>query len=230
MTEKAIVNLDNITFRWPGDSVDTLVIESLSVLKNEHTFIRGDSGSGKTTLLNLLSGIHLATTGSITVLGKHLEMLSLQQRDQFRGEHLGVIFQQFNLLPFLSVKENIILPSGFSRNRIKKVDDTDEEVKRLLQGLGLPSKIENKSVAELSVGQQQRVAACRALFGAPPLIIADEPTSALDQKNRDLFLALLFEQANKHNSTVIFVSHDQHTPTHFSRIVELSDFNHSLAS
>jgi len=225
MTDNAIVELKNIHFRWPNDKHDTLAIEEFQIRENEHIFIKGDSGTGKTTLLNLLCGIHIANSGSITILDTQIEKLSIQARDRFRGKNLGVIFQQFNLLPFLSVKENIVLASGFSDSRASKVDNIVDETKRLVDALDLPSNIINKKVSELSVGQQQRVAACRALFGAPPIIIADEPTSALDRKNSDLFLKLLFKEANTNKSTIIFVSHDEYTSTHFPRIEELSAHN-----
>lgn len=225
MNQDTIVELADIRFRWPKDQHDTLAIKKFSVHENEHVFIRGDSGAGKTTLLNLLCGIHIANSGSINILGTQIESLSTHARDQFRGECLGVIFQQFNLLPFLTVKENIVIASGFSQTRSLKVSDSEQETRRLLDALDLPESILNKNITELSVGQQQRVAACRALYGAPPIIIADEPTSALDRKNRDLFLQLLFKEANNHGSTIVFVSHDEYTAKHFTKVEELSEHN-----
>jgi len=220
-----LIELRELEFRWPLQNHAILSVDKLSVEKHQHCFIRGDSGSGKTTLLNLLCGIHIATKGSVTVLGKDLTIMANQQRDRFRGEHLGVIFQQFNLLPFLSVRDNIILPCGFSKKRRAKVVDVEKEVGRLLSALDLTPALADKNITELSVGQQQRVAVCRALIGSPELIIADEPTSALDLKNRDRFLQLLFQEADKHGSTVVFVSHDQQIAHHFPRVIELSDYN-----
>lgn len=221
----ALIELRQLEFFWPKQSEAVLKINNLFVEKHQHSFIRGDSGSGKTTLLNLLCGIHTASKGAVTILGQDLTVMANQQRDRFRGEHLGVIFQQFNLLPFLSVKENITLTCGFSNQRRAKVVNADEEVDRLLSALDLPSSLANKNVTELSVGQQQRVAVCRALIGSPELIIADEPTSALDLKNRDRFLQLLFQEADKHGSTVVFVSHDQQIAHNFPCVIELSDYN-----
>ena len=223
-----LIELHELEFYWSGQSEAVLSLDSLSVEKNQHCFIRGDSGSGKTTLLNLLCGIHVATKGSVAVLGQDLTAMDNQQRDRFRGEHLGVIFQQFNLLPFLSVQDNIVLTCGFSKNRRAKVTDIKQEVERLLTALDLSPAMANKNVTELSVGQQQRVAVCRALIGSPELIIADEPTSALDLKNRDRFLQLLFQEADKHGSTVVFVSHDQQIAHHFPRVIELSDYNQAV--
>lgn len=220
-----LVEIENLRFRWPKQQTDLLLIPELLVEKNKHIFIQGSSGSGKTTLLNLLCGINLCTEGSLSVLEEELSSLSSQKRDQFRGDHLGVIFQQFNLLPFLTVKENIQLPCHFSRKRFNKINDISEEVLRLLDALDLPSSLINKKVTELSAGQQQRVAACRAVIGSPELIIADEPTSALDMKNRDRFLQLLFNEAHKHKSTIVFVSHDPSIAHHFHEVVDLSLIN-----
>jgi len=225
MSTNSLVELSDVCFYWPEQDEPTLNIDHLSISKGEHVFISGDSGSGKTTLLNLLCGIHQSKTGKIEILGRDLNSLSSQQRDSFRGDHLGVIFQQFNLLPFLSVKENIQLPIGFSKKRLAKNINTNKEIPRLLESLDLPLSLINKKVTQLSVGQQQRVAACRALLGAPELIIADEPTSALDRKNSDNFLQLLFKEADANGSTIIFVSHDEHTAKHFSRVVELDEIS-----
>jgi len=228
MTTNNLVELKDVSFYWDDQQSPVLAIDFLSIAKGEHVFISGDSGSGKTTLLNLLCGIHQAKTGSIKMLGQDLNKLSSQERDSFRGDHLGVIFQQFNLLPFLSVQENIQLPMGFSKKRTAKSVNAKEEIPRLLEALGLPLSLINKKVTQLSVGQQQRVAACRAFLGAPELIIADEPTSALDRKNSDNFLQLLFKEADAHDSTIIFVSHDENTAKHFSRVVELTEINKAV--
>lgn len=221
----SLVQIENLHFRWPDQAEDLLSISNLSIEQSRHTFIQGSSGSGKTTLLNLLCGINLCTQGRLTVLEKELNQLSSQKRDEFRGDHLGVIFQQFNLLPFLSVKENIQLPCRFSSKRANKVNDMSEEVFRLLDALDLPSSLLDKAVTELSAGQQQRVAACRAMIGSPELIIADEPTSALDMQNRDRFLQLLFQEADKHASTILFVSHDPGIAHHFADKIDLTEVN-----
>ena len=117
---KTIVNLQDVRFRWPEQQEDLLHIPELVVNRGEHLFIQGPSGNGKTTLLNLLTGINLSTAGAITVLGTRLAELSNTRRDQFRADHLGVIFQQFNLLPYLSLLENVQLPCGFSQQKKSK--------------------------------------------------------------------------------------------------------------
>lgn len=220
-----LVDIQEMQFRWPKQAVDTLAIDTLTIEQHQHTFLQGSSGSGKTTLLNLLCGINVCSQGSLSVLGNELKTLSSQKRDRFRGDYLGVIFQQFNLLPFLTVKENIQLPCGFSKQRLQKINDMTEEVSRLLDALDLAPALANKSITELSAGQQQRVAVCRALIGSPELIIADEPTSALDTKNRDRFLQLLFQEADREKSTIVFVSHDPTIAHHFSEVIELSTIN-----
>lgn len=222
---KPIIHLLDVRFRWPGQQSDLLYIPELVVNQGEHLFIQGPSGSGKTTLLNLLTGINLPTAGSITILDTPLESLSNTRRDQFRADHLGVIFQQFNLLPYLSLLENVQLPCGFSQRKRANAGDMRATAVRLLTHLSIPETLLNQSVAKLSVGQQQRTAVARALIGSPEIVIADEPTSALDSDNRDRFLELLFQETEKQGSTLIFVSHDQHIAQQFAHVVNLADLN-----
>ncbi len=229
MTE-LIINLQNLRFRWPEQEADMLYLPQLIVKKGEHLFIQGPSGSGKTTLLNLLTGITLPTSGSITILGTPLERLSITQRDQFRADHLGVIFQQFNLLPYLSIMENVQLPCGFSQRKKANAGNMQDTAKRLLNHLSIPTSLLGKPVSKLSVGQQQRTAVARALMGSPEIVIADEPTSALDSDNRDRFLELLFQETEEQGSTLIFVSHDQHIAKRFNQVVDLNDINQAGSS
>lgn len=220
-----IVHLQNVRFRWPDQEEDLLHIPEMIVNKGEHLFIHGPSGSGKTTLLNLLTGINLANAGSVTVLGTPLETLSNMQRDQFRADHLGVIFQQFNLLPYLSLLENVQLPCGFSQRKKSNAGDIEATAVRLLAHLNITTSLLNNPVSKLSVGQQQRTAVARALIGKPEIIIADEPTSALDSDNRDRFMQLLFQETEEQGGTLIFVSHDQHIAKQFKHVVNLSQIN-----
>lgn len=226
-TQDPIVRLKEVRFSWPGQVGDLLNIDNLEVRQGEHLLIRGASGSGKTTLLNLLTGISLPQSGLVEILSTPLESLSNRDRDQFRADHLGVIFQQFNLLPYLSVTENAILPCWFSRRRRENAGDVMQTNRRLFDALNLPAELANQSVGRLSVGQQQRVAVVRALIGGPEIVIADEPTSALDADNRDHFLHLLFREADQQGSTLIFVSHDPHIAGLFPRVVEMSEINHA---
>lgn len=223
-----IVELAQLRYRWKGQSKDILNIPELIIAQGEHVFLRGESGSGKTTLLNLLAGILTPTDGSICLLEEDLHNTSSSKRDRFRADHMGVIFQQFNLLPYLSMVENITLPCSFSKRRRDKAGDPQQAATQLLDHLQLDESLRSKMVTELSVGQQQRVAVARALIGQPEIIIADEPTSALDTSTRDRFIDLLFTQAEAQNSTIIFVSHDPHIASHFPRVIELSEINTAL--
>lgn len=220
-----VIELSKLHYRWPRQPRDTLAIAGLHVQQGEHLFIRGASGSGKTTLLNLLAGILTPTSGSLTILGQGLQALGSSARDRFRADHMGVIFQQFNLLPYLSVLENVQLPCHFSARRKQQAGDMQASAQRLLAHLGLDADLQHRSVSGLSVGQQQRVAVARALIGSPELIIADEPTSALDTDTRDGFLDLLFREAEAQGSTIVFVSHDPHIAGHFARVVDLGSIN-----
>lgn len=220
-----IVKLEQVRFSWPGQDGDLLDIDRLEVEQGEHLLIRGSSGSGKTTLLNLLTGVSLPRAGSIEILSTRLDSLSNKQRDQFRADHLGVIFQQFNLLPYLSVMENTVLPCWFSRRRRENAGNVAAANHRLFEALNLSVDLVNQPVGKLSVGQQQRVAVARALIGNPEIVIADEPTSALDADNRDRFLSLLFREADRRGSTLIFVSHDPHIAGQFPRVMEMSEIN-----
>lgn len=223
-TRTGVVELDQVTFRWPGQTKDTVSIEQLRLDAGDHLFVRGASGSGKTTLLNLLAGIHVPTTGTARLLGQDLAALSASKRDKFRADHIGVVFQQFNLLPYLTILENVVMSCAFSdrkRDRATQTGTVAETAGRLLRSLNLDDDIHDSPVAELSVGQQQRVAVARALIGGPEIVIADEPTSALDAENRDRFLDLLFREVQAQGCTLLFVSHDPALAERFVRVIEL---------
>ncbi len=233
MTESTsnVVELTNARFVWPGSANATIDIAQLHIAQGEHVFIKGPSGCGKSTLLALLTGINTLTSGSLSVLSTDVAKLRASQRDKFRADHIGYIFQQFNLLPYLNVLENVLIPCQFStirRNRIAPNPSTallEEQATTLLERLHLPKELHSKPVSELSIGQQQRVAAARALIGQPELVIADEPTSALDHGNRKAFIELLMEQANLANATLVFVSHDPTLEPLFDRTLNLPDLN-----
>lgn len=221
-----MINLENVSFKWHKKAASpTLTIEQLAIDEGEHVFLHGPSGSGKSTLLALLAGINVTTSGQLCVLNQNLSALTNAQRDAFRADHIGYIFQNFNLLPYLTPLENVCLGCQFSKKRrqhvLNQTDSLTKEAARLLNALGLEPHFHNQNVATLSIGQQQRVAAARAFIGSPELIIADEPTSALDTQNRESFIKLLFEQAKKSNSTLVFVSHDETLKPLFSRTIDL---------
>ena len=190
-----------------------LDIDELSVRRGERLFIAGPSGSGKSTLLSLLGGVVVPRTGSVEVLDTNLAAMRGWQRDRFRADHVGFVFQMFNLVPYLSVVDNVTLPCRFSDRRRQRAESrsttVDGEARRLLAALELDHDgLLERSVVELSIGQQQRVAAARALIGEPEIVIADEPTSALDEGTRERFLELLFAECERAHTTLLFVSHD----------------------
>jgi putative ABC transport system ATP-binding protein len=223
-----MININNLCFAW--DKKPIIDIKELVIEKGQHLFIAGPSGSGKSTLLNLLGGVLTPQSGDITILGQSLNQLSASQKDTFRADHIGFIFQQFNLLPYLNVLDNITLPCSFSAIRKKKALKNSENLKteaiRLLTGLGLSDpELLQRNVNQLSVGQQQRVAAARAMLGSPEIIIADEPTSALDNEHRQAFIKILFDECEKENITLIFVSHDTSLQHHFNHSLNLKQIN-----
>ncbi|MGY3923750.1 ABC transporter ATP-binding protein [Aeromonas jandaei] len=223
--KNAVVEIRDLAFAWPGHEV-VLDLPTLTIAKGERVFIKGPSGSGKSTLLGLLAGIQTANHGTLEVLGQPLARLSGRARDHFRAANLGYIFQQFNLLPFLSVLDNVTAALTFSPEKRSRLQATpQQEARRLLAELQLPDEALHRPVHALSIGQQQRVAAARALIGSPPLVIADEPTSALDTDNRAAFIKLLFEECDKQGSTLIFVSHDPHLEPLFPRVENLQQLN-----
>lgn len=223
-----LIELANLGFAWPGQA-QLLDIPDFTLARGETLFLKGPSGSGKTTLLGLLGGVQRAQSGHIRLLGQDLAQLSAAARDRFRVDHTGYIFQQFNLLPFLSVRENVELPCRFSRQRAERAQQRhgsiDAAATALLEHLGLRAELLERRADELSIGQQQRVAAARALIGQPALVIADEPTSALDFDAREAFLQLLFAECRAAGASLLFVSHDQSLAALFDRNVSLSELN-----
>ncbi len=217
--------LRDVRFAYQG-GCDVLDLPALTIGRGERCFLHGPSGSGKTTLLGLLAGVLVPRTGTVQVLGTTLSALSSGARDRFRAEHLGYVFQMFNLIPYLSVRENITLPCRLSparRARLRGVD-ANIEAAQLAARLEI-AELLDQPVTALSVGQQQRVGVARALIGAPELVVCDEPTSALDSDRRDRFLELLFARCDEAGSALVFVSHDLSLATRFQRTVALPELN-----
>lgn len=217
------ISLHNLKFGWNTSEVPLLDIENLQVARNEHVFLYGPSGSGKSSLLNILSGINVPQQGTVEILGQSLTALSSRKRDQFRAQRMGIIFQQFNLISYLSVLDNLLLRAEFSKQSKYQAKQKAQE---LISSLGL-SKLADKKAQYLSVGQQQRVAVARALINSPEIIIADEPTSALDSDNRDAFIDLLFKSAASANSTIVFVSHDKSLSHFFNRSLDIRSLSNA---
>jgi len=226
----SIIHLTNICFGWSDKAPPLLDIESFELARGERVFLRGPSGSGKSTLLGLIAGVLTPRSGAIKALGQSLDDMNAPARDRFRADHFGIVFQQFNLIPYLSVIENVTLPCRFSAARLQKVrsrsGDPEAEALRLLEHLDMTDNaLIHKPVTELSVGQQQRVAAARALIGSPEILIADEPTSSMDADRRAAFIELLFRECEETGTTLLFVSHDQGLQAPFDRAIELDRLN-----
>lgn len=222
------LQLDDVRYRWPGRTSFGLYVPELTLAPAETVLLLGESGSGKSTLLSLICGTITAQSGHVSVAGTDIASLTAGNRDRFRAEQIGLIFQQFNLLPFASVQDNVLLPLKFAPKRRQRVIDPNVEVSRLCRELGLPDEVMTTRAGALSVGQQQRVAAARALIGAPPLIIADEPTSSLDAATQATFLELLFSQSRAHGTTLLMVSHDARLSKQFDRVIHMADIAQSV--
>jgi putative ABC transport system ATP-binding protein len=211
-----------LNYTFQGSSLPVLSIPAWQVARNERVFLQGESGSGKSTLLGLLAGLQLPTLGEVEILGARMSALGAGKRDRFRAKHLGVVFQQFNLIPYLSALENVLLAAQFGTSDRRGARQRAIE---LLESVNLPSSLHDRKAAALSIGQQQRVAIVRALINEPSLLLVDEPTSALDHNNRDAFLALLFDMLADMDCAMVFVSHDPTIGRLFDKHVRLAELN-----
>ncbi len=214
------INIHDLRFGYAGRAV--LDLRSLAIARGSHTLISGDSGCGKSTLMNLLGGVLAGFSGNIEVLGTALSTLSSSARDRFRAQNMGVIFQQFNLIPYLTVFENIALAPHLAGKATDRA-----RIGEMMEHLQI-AEYAGVAAAKLSHGQQQRVAAARALAAGAAIVLADEPTSALDDHNAKLFLDLLFKEAELHGTTIVVVSHDLRYKKRFDQFVDLAQINRAL--
>lgn len=225
----AAIHLRGLSFTWPGQPHPALALDELRIEAREHVFVSGPSGSGKSTLLAAIGGIIAPQAGSVEVLGQALQGLPAARRDRFRVDHIGFIFQQFNLLPYLSITDNVLLPCQFSAYRkeraLRQGASLAEAAHSLLAALDLAPALWQRPVTQLSIGQQQRVAAARALIGRPEIVVADEPTSALDSDRQQAFLDLLQRECGHGGSALVFVSHDLRLAERFHRRIALEQLN-----
>ncbi|MCB1954481.1 MAG: ATP-binding cassette domain-containing protein [Rhodocyclaceae bacterium] len=224
MSGTSALDIAGLRFAWPGQP-PCLAIEQFGIGAGEAVFLHGPSGSGKSTLLSLIGGLLMPDEGRLRVLGTDTAALGASARDRFRADHLGIIFQLSNLLPYLSALDNIGLACRFSRRRREHAGEVAAEARRLAARLDLDPSLLARPAAALSVGQQQRVAAARALIGRPGLVIADEPTSALDAERQAGFVDLLLGECQASGSALLFVSHDLSLAGRFDRCVRLTDIN-----
>ncbi len=218
---QTLVNVEDVIkdFQGPAGIIHVLKSVNLMVNPGEFVGVRGPSGSGKSTLINMITGIDRPTKGSVHVAGQPIEKMSENQLARFRGKNIGVIFQFFQLLPTLTVVENVMLPMDFCR--VWKPRERPERAMMLLEQVGLADQA-HKLPNTLSGGQQQRAAIARALANDPPLLMADEPTGNLDSKTADMIFAL-FDDLVKQGKTFIMVTHDVELAKRMPRLVEVLD-------
>lgn len=222
ISDQPAVLLRDVTFNYTSGSEALINIPFWQLDQGERVFLRGSSGSGKSTLLNLLSGMLVVDEGQLEVAGTALKKLKARQRDRFRARHIGVVFQQFNLIPYLSVMDNVLLAASFAGGLSGNIKD---KAKALFEQVNIPVSLFQQKAMSLSIGQQQRVAIVRALLNSPELLLVDEPTSALDADNRDAFMDLLLKIVSEQGASLVFVSHDLSLATYFEKTLELDQIN-----
>jgi len=216
-----LIHVSNVNkdFQGPAGAIHVLKSVNLVVHPGEFVGVRGPSGSGKSTLINMMTGIDRPTSGTLRVAGQNIEKMGENQLARFRGKHVGVIFQFFQLLPTLTVIENVMLPMDFCR--IWKPTERPERALMLLEQVGLADQA-HKLPNTLSGGQQQRAAIARALANDPPVLMGDEPTGNLDSQTADKVFTL-FEDLVKQGKTFIMVTHDIELAKRMPRLVEVYD-------
>jgi len=228
MNTDTVLKLSHISFGYERDHV-LMRVPDFTIQRGQSVFLRGASGSGKSTLLGLIGGVLKPASGQVSICGHETTSVSATRRDKIRADHLGIIFQQLNLLPYLNIIQNVTLPCRFSKIRAARASGESgsaaQAARKLVTDLGIGPEMLGRNVGHLSIGQQQRVAVARALIGSPDLIIADEPTSALDTDNRDRFIELLNAQRKRFDCSLLFVSHDLSLARHFDHAIDLDDLN-----
>jgi putative ABC transport system ATP-binding protein len=222
-----LIDIRQLDFRYPqGDF--RLRVGELSVSDGERVAVVGASGSGKTTLLDIVAGIRLPATGEVTVAGQALPHLSDGARREFRIAHIGLIFQAFELLEYLTLRDNILLPFRIGPAMGRHPEPT-ARLERLALEMDIAARLD-RYPGQLSQGERQRAAICRALVTAPELILADEPTGNLDPENKQRVLHLLLEQVAKRGATLVMVTHDHDLLAPFDRVIDMCEFHGSNAA
>ncbi|MFP6779616.1 MAG: ATP-binding cassette domain-containing protein [Alphaproteobacteria bacterium] len=217
-----LISIKNLEYKVGQKINFSLKIKDFKLNKSDSVLIYGESGLGKSTFLNLLSGAVSPQEGNIDILGANISNTSSSIKDKIRGDHFGIVFQTFNLLPYVSVKNNILLGKAYSS--IKQSKSNNNEIKELMDKLALSYEdLINRKAYELSIGQQQRVAVARALIGKPEIILADEPTSALDKNNQKEFINLLFKSLDDNEQGLIMVSHDHKLSNKFKTVKNITE-------
>ncbi len=216
-----MIRIDSLEFSYPGAEFQ-LLIPALHVSPGEKIAVIGPSGSGKTTLLNLVAGILIPRHGRVDCAGVEVSSLEDRQRRDFRISTIGFVFQDFELLDYLDVLDNILHPYRIT-SALRLTNEVRQRARELAQQLGIGDKL-HRRIDHLSQGEKQRVAICRALLPSPRLVLADEATGNLDPRNKDHILELLFRSVETHDATLLAVTHDHELLPHFDRVVDFSDF------
>ncbi len=211
-----MVKTEQLSFQYNADN--RIAFPDINCQAGEHWLVLGPSGCGKTTLLHLLAGMRIPTKGSVHINGQNLKSMSSAQRDYFRGQNIGIVFQKPHFVKALNVEENLLLTQFLA-----KVKQDRTRIKNILEKLNLGHKLKSRP-DELSQGEQQRVVIARALLNRPKVILADEPTSALDDKNCQYVLELLEERAKEENAALLIVTHDARLKQHFSNTIQLNTY------
>lgn len=222
------IRIDGLEYGFPATGC-ILAIDQMVIAHGERVFIEGPSGVGKTSLLSLISGLVLPSAGDIRIGDDVVSEMTSAQRDRLRANRIGLIYQMFNLIPYLTALQNVTLAADLAPERLnrakQKTGGVDGEASRLLASMGIPAQLHSRFPSELSVGQQQRVAAARAFIGSPGVLVADEPTSALDDAAAERFMEALMRLAEDAQATVLLVSHDRSLSAHFDRTIDLKAIN-----
>ncbi|MFC7522775.1 ABC transporter ATP-binding protein [Parapedobacter sp. GCM10030251] len=207
--KQTVIRLNGISYRYPQG--ESLKFADIEVARGQHTLILGDSGSGKTTLLHILSGLLKPETGTVQIDGQLLYDLPARKLDEFRGQRIGLIFQEAHLVKSLTIKENLQIAQGFAGAKVNH-----QRIEEVLALLNLEHKGDSYP-GKLSRGQMQRAAIARAVINRPAILVADEPTASLDDRNTESVLNLLRTQAEQQGATLIIATHDKRVKTQITR-------------
>ena len=216
-----MIEVRDIRFEF-GQGDFSLNVPELDVAEGSSLAMIGPSGTGKTTLLNLMAGIYVPASGSVRVRGEEISSMQDGGRRDFRIRHIGLVFQEFELLQYLTVHDNILLPFRIGRD-VELSPEIHRRAERLAHDVGLGDKL-RRNVTRLSQGERQRVAVCRALLPSPSVLLCDEPTGNLDPANKDHVLDILFDYVGKNRTTLVVVTHDHDILKRFDQTLDVKTF------